>query len=129
MKKFIILLTSLLFFGCQKSEVEPDLSEQVKGIYSVYFVEAGNESIRFPYEGITIGIELQPVSKTKANYVITTNLDSDKSTDTGIFELKQGTDQITLSEDGKETGFIRGTFFELSNVAADGSRVTIKAKK
>jgi hypothetical protein len=32
-------------------------------------------------------------------------------------------------EDGKEMGFIRGTLFELSNLAADGSRVTIKAKK
>lgn len=129
MKKILVLLISLIVFGCSKSEVEPDLSDQVKGIYSVYLVEADGERISLPFEGLTMGIELLPVSKTKVNYIVTARLEGDESTDTGVFELKQGTDQITLLENGKETGFIRGTLFEISMVASDGSRATIKAKK
>lgn len=130
MKHLSILLLVFALFSCDKKEVEPDLSGQVKGTYSVYSISDGVKTIAFPYQGITMGIKVVPIDKSNVKAFLTIGYpDGSSDTDEEDWTLKQNGISIEIYKNDNRLGYITGELMEINQVEDNGTRTIVKARK
>lgn len=129
MKKIaVFLLLAFSLFGCSKESIDPDLASKVSGIYNVYYLQLGSDKLTLPISGISMSIELSKVSDKTANFIIATNNNGVKDTESGTIDLEANGETVNLVEDGDIIGTVKGKELEL-NTISDGEVFIIRGKK
>jgi hypothetical protein len=129
MKKIaVFLLLAFSLFGCSKESIDPDLASKVSGIYNVYYLQLGSDKLTLPISGISMSIELSKVSDKKANFIIATNNNGVKDTESATVDLETDGETVNLVDDGDRIGTVKGKELEL-NTISDGEVFIIRGKK